>query len=210
MLISDKKRFIFVHIYKTAGSSITRLLGPYIDEHYRAKVPRVEGAGWQGTWHYSGRQHAKLEQLRVDPAWKGRDLTQYRICTVVRNPYTWALSVWNDFYRSESEFPEFCRLIKGASRGLNPSMWGSYSQLSFIADPELKPAFIARFEHLKEDVRSMLELLDIPFTEMPHEIWNNPNERSDALAFYNDEAQSTINDMFAADFQAFGYEMIQP
>ena len=64
MLISDHKHFIFVHIYKTGGSSITRLLGPHVDERYRAQVTRVEGDGWQGTWHYRGQQHAELQQRR--------------------------------------------------------------------------------------------------------------------------------------------------
>src|SRR6266700_1778444 len=49
MLISDHKKFVFVHIYKTGGSSITRLLGPHVDDRYRAPVTRVEGDGWQGT-----------------------------------------------------------------------------------------------------------------------------------------------------------------
>src|SRR3974390_1974627 len=127
MLISDAKNFIFVHIYKTGGSTITKLIGPYVDERYRASVPRFDGDGWQGTWHYRGQQHAKLETLRSDPEWRDRNLTKYRICTVVRNPYTWALSVWNDFYRKESDAPpwfktlypsrgfvEYCRMIKAA------------------------------------------------------------------------------------------------
>jgi len=222
MLISDQKKFIFVHIYKTGGSSITKLLGPYVDACYRAETTRLDGSGWQGTWHYRGRQHAKLGELRTDPTWKGRDLTNYRICTVVRNPYTWALSVWNDFYRSNSDAPgwfttlyparqflDYCRLIKAASIGLNPTIWGSSSQLSFIDDTEAKAAFIARFERLNEDTTSMLKMLDIPPGEMPHDIWNNPNERSNALLFYNEEALSIINETFAADFEAFGYEMIR-
>jgi hypothetical protein len=223
MLISDQKQFIFVHIYKTGGSSLTRLLGPYVEEQYRAKVPRLEGAGWQGTWHYSGRQHAKLATLRSDPAWIAADLSQYRLCTIVRNPYTWVLSVWNDFYRREIDAPpwftalfparqflDFCRLIRAARMGLNPAIWGCSPQQSFIADPEVTPAFVARFERLSEDIGNMLELLDIPYTEIPHEIRNHPEERSYARAFYDRESLSIINELFAADFEAFGYEVIQP
>ena len=210
MLISDKKNFIFVHIYKTAGSSITRLLGPHVEERYRAKVPLIEGDGWQETWHYRCRQHAKLEELRTDPAWQGRDLTKYRICTVVRNPYTWALSVWNDFYRREADAPlwfttlypsrtflEYCRVIQAAARGLAPEIWGSSPQLSFIADLELKPTFVARFERLSQDVRNMLEFLDIAFDGMPHDIYNNPDERSDVLTFFNEESLSIIKALLA-------------
>lgn len=222
MLISDRKTFIFVHIYKTGGSSVTRLLGPYVDRRYRAPVTRVEGDGWQGTWHYGGRQHARLHELRADPLWTERDMTTYRICTIVRNPYTWALSVWNDFYRTESggpqpwfstlypsrTFQEYCRFIRAAALGLNPNVWGSHSQRSFIADPELRPAFVGRFERLQEDVAAMMRLLELPVQPLPHECVSDPGERADIWSFYDDECLATINEIFSEDFDAFGYERL--
>jgi hypothetical protein len=217
MLISDSKKFIFVHIYKTGGSSLTRLLGPYVEERYRSANPRLEGLGWQGTWHYRGRQHARLSTLTSDPLWTDADLAQYRICTVVRNPYTWALSVWNDFYRAEADAPpwfsasyptrqfiEFCRAMKAARLRHDPEIWGSYPQSSFISDAGLAPAFIGRFEHLTEDIARMLEFLDIPNSEVPHETSNNPAERSNPFAFYDAESLSIVNELFADDFRAFG------
>ena len=56
----------------------------------------------------------------------------------------------------------------------------------------------------------MLNLLDIEFTETPHEIWNSPDERSNVLSFYTGESLSIVNEMFAIDFQTFGYEKILP
>ena len=41
MVISDSKRFIFVHIQKTAGSSIRRLLQPYAVEAPRTRLNRL-------------------------------------------------------------------------------------------------------------------------------------------------------------------------
>jgi hypothetical protein len=222
MLISDQKSFIFVHIYKTGGSSLTRLLGPYVEESYRNPVTRTEGDGWQGTWHYRGRQHDMLSALRTDPAWRENpDLSRFRICTVVRNPYSWALSVWNDFYRRAEDAPDwfnflfpkrtfhdFCRAMKAASLGLNPAVWGSYPQLNFIADAQLRPAFVARFERLGADVRRLLDLLDIPFSEMPHEIPNCPDERIEPMSFYDDESLAIVNALFVDDFREFGYPMV--
>ena len=107
MLISKEKHFIFVHVYKTGGSSLTRLLAPYVEERFRMKEVRTEGPGWQGTWHYRGRQHAWFESLLEDEFFQSENLFDYRVFAIVRNPYSWALSVWNDFYRREEDAPEW-------------------------------------------------------------------------------------------------------
>jgi hypothetical protein len=96
MLVSHSKNFLFVHIYKTGGSTMTVLLHPYVDTAH-AGDGKLEGAGWQSTWHLYA-QHSRfaeclptLDQLGIDPA-------ERFLFTFVRNPYSWALSVWNNFY----------------------------------------------------------------------------------------------------------------
>ncbi|MCB1434457.1 MAG: sulfotransferase family 2 domain-containing protein [Alphaproteobacteria bacterium] len=218
MLISDSKRFIFVHIFKTAGSSLTRLLGPYVDEAHRSAVTRTEGPGWQGTWHYRGKQHAPLKALRTDARWKDRDLAPYRVCTIVRNPYSWSLAVWNDFYRREEDapdwfnerhpgrsFPDFCRAMMAARRDGQEAVWGSFAQSDFIADPVLRPAFIARFETLGDDIPRLLSFLDIPGADLPHENASDPDARADVFSFYDGETLAIVNELFASDFDMFGY-----
>jgi hypothetical protein len=221
MLISDQKEFIFVHIYKTGGSSLTRLLGHYVDEKYRSPVAHADGLGWQKTWHYGQVQHAPLSMLRDSPEWRDRDISRYRICTTVRNPYSWVLSIWNNFYRFQESAPawfsylcpdrtflDFCRMMNAGSMGMNRRMRGNTSQSSFIDDPELKPFFIARFERLEDDVRQMLSLLDIPAAELPHRVRHNPEERSDPLSFYNPESLAIVNKIFADDFNNFDYPIL--
>ena len=97
MIISDSKKFMYVHIYKTGGSSTTDFLIPYVSERFCKRKPRKDGLKWQQTWHI-GKQHEtlveslpKLEKMGVDPK-------DYFIFTIVRNPYAWILSVWNNFY----------------------------------------------------------------------------------------------------------------
>jgi|GEM_PF-2596208 len=97
MIISDSKKFMYVHIYKTGGSSTTDLLIPYVDQKFRKRKTRKEGINWQQTWHLE-KQHAtlaeslpKLEKMGVNPS-------DYFLFTFVRNPYAWILSVWNNFY----------------------------------------------------------------------------------------------------------------
>lgn len=101
MIIADRKKVLFVHIEKTGGSSITTLLTPHISKKYRsenAKMPG-SGSGWRQTWHIN-RQHARfssslplLDKFGIDPQ-------EYFKFTVVRNPYSWLLSIWGNRYQS--------------------------------------------------------------------------------------------------------------
>ncbi|MEO0925621.1 MAG: sulfotransferase family 2 domain-containing protein [Cyanobacteria bacterium J06643_13] len=102
MIIADSKKLLFVHIYKTGGSSITSLLAPYISEEFRHKNPQTSGDRWQKSWHFDRRQHSKfakalavLEQSDID-----LNLDDYLEFVFVRNPYSWVLSIWNNFYSS--------------------------------------------------------------------------------------------------------------
>lgn len=101
MIIADKKKAIFIHIEKTGGRSITKLLAPYISEKYRQKNSRMPGSGrgWGPTWHINP-QHSRfseslpiLDSFYIDPQ-------EYFKFAIVRNPYSRLLSVWLNKYRS--------------------------------------------------------------------------------------------------------------
>jgi len=122
MIIADSRKLIFVHIYKTGGSSITSLLAPYISEEFRTKEPQTSGASWQSTWHFDRRQHSKfadaltvLDESEVDV-----NLDDYLKFAFVRNPYSWVLSIWNNFYNCpQRNLPDtWENKIKFALRGI--------------------------------------------------------------------------------------------
>ena len=98
MIISDSNKFIFIHIYKTGGSSMTALLMPYISERFKSKNPKMQGPRWQRDWHVNRRQHSKFEDNLSFIVQFNLDLSDYFKFVFVRNPYTWILSIWNNFY----------------------------------------------------------------------------------------------------------------
>lgn len=102
MILSESKKFIYVHIYKTGGSTITDLLSPYVDNKLKGKDAKKEGFGWQSSWHIKGQQHAKIADALPILDSLGIDYSDYFVFTFVRNPYSWLLSVWNNFYRNPS------------------------------------------------------------------------------------------------------------
>lgn len=100
MIIADSKKLIFIHIYKTGGSSITKLLLPYITEGFRSKRTKIAGGGWQNTWHFDRNQHSKFSDVLPRLEKSGINTDEYFKFVFVRNPYSWILSIWNNFYQS--------------------------------------------------------------------------------------------------------------
>ena len=102
MIIADRKKVLFIHIQKTGGTSIAALLQPYISEKYRSENAKMPGTArdWRKTWHIN-RQHAKfseslaiIDSLNIDPQ-------EYFKFAIVRNPYSWLLSIWDNRYKAE-------------------------------------------------------------------------------------------------------------
>ncbi len=100
MIVADSKRLIFIHIYKTGGTSITNLLMSFITEDFRSKQPQTNGASWQSTWHFDRTQHSKFADALPLLEKSGLNLDEYIKFVFVRNPYSWLLSIWNNFYQS--------------------------------------------------------------------------------------------------------------
>ncbi len=98
MIVSKSNKFIYIHIFKTGGSTITEIISPYIDEEFRKKTTKKRGIGWQPTWHIN-KQHDKFsESLSILDSLDTK-IDEYFLFTFVRNPYTWILSIWNNFYK---------------------------------------------------------------------------------------------------------------
>ncbi|MCC0179216.1 sulfotransferase family 2 domain-containing protein [Waterburya agarophytonicola K14] len=100
MIVADRKKIAYIHIYKTGGSSITKLLMPHISENCRSKNARSHGPHWRRTWHIDTRMHSKFADALSSVDRCNIDLDEYFKFTIVRNPYSWILSVWNNFYQS--------------------------------------------------------------------------------------------------------------
>ena len=88
---------MYVHIYKTGGSSTTEVLIPYIERKFRKSRTRTKEVNWQQTWHL-GKQHATLAESLLKLNKLGIDPQDYFLFVFVRNPYTWILSLWDMCY----------------------------------------------------------------------------------------------------------------
>jgi hypothetical protein len=210
MLLSLEKNFIFIHIPKTAGSSIGHALKPWSLKPKRTQWRRllshlpVREAPDRAVL----KQHDKASWLRrklpaslYDGAYK---------FAVVRNPYDLAVSNYHHLRRATSrhrhreaqnwDFKTFLAYLEGKNRltRIDQTSWISDRRGNVIVDE------ILRFETLAEQFKAVLERLDLPGeVRLPR---SNVNMSADYRAHYDDEAKGLVRRLYARDFDRFGYE----
>ncbi|MCC7424387.1 MAG: sulfotransferase family 2 domain-containing protein [Planctomycetaceae bacterium] len=201
MLISHSHRFVFIHVYKTGGTSISAALQPLcepLDAHpfHLTAVEAIERLG-PSVW---------------------RDYLSF---AVVRNPWDWIVSLYSwlrdnaahdlsGFVR-ELGFPGFVQWLDDFAGGDRqpPSQhgsWGDYRrpQTTWILDAGGRQIVdrVLRFERLAEDFAELQRDLGIV-------AWLDRLNTSDHPPYYECYDHSTreiVGRLFAADVARFGYE----
>jgi hypothetical protein len=202
MIINHKYKFIFVHIQKTAGSSISNVLSN-IDGTESILYP-----------------HSFINAIDFE------QYNEYFKFCFVRNPWDRLFSwykmmlkkgVHNDFSkyllensRSFSEFLNLTDIIYETSR-LEWDEYASYpksisfNQLDYITDNNgnVLVDFIGRFESLEEDYNKIMEKIGIPNLPLPH---INQSSNGDYKNFYTDKDIEKVYNMCKKDIDYFGYK----
>ena len=196
-MISHQHRFIFIHITKTAGTSIEKALR---DETCQL-LP--------GEWDHARIRHTPLNHLTL------QELADYGILTptqlesyfkfcFVRNPWDrlisevfcrW-MSPWFKDLTVDQRIRRACELA--ATRGIANHI---RLQQDFVSAGGLQMDFIGRFEHLEEDFGHVCRLLGIE-ASLPH--LNRSSHRS-YQEYYDEETRALAAATYRRDIDAFQY-----
>ncbi|NBC02769.1 MAG: sulfotransferase family 2 domain-containing protein [Bacteroidetes bacterium] len=205
MLISENHNFIFIHIYKNAGSSISRALMPFCSNHFRIFAHRV-----LRIFHIQAlnpipyRKHIKAEELVEE---MGRDLfDSYFSFAVVRNPWDWNVSLYKYLLADKNHFlHERTKSFKDFDEYIKDRCQKSYAtQKKFIysKNGEKLVDYIARFENLEQDFLKICSIIGIQ-AELPHiNKLNNTHYRE----YYTDETRELVRHSHKTDIDLFEYE----
>lgn len=205
MLVSDSRRFLFVHVQKTGGVSIEHLLRPHLDD--ARTLPGLT-------------RHARLGQiLRAEP-----ELADYWTVGIVRNPWARLVSWYGMVQRfrelAERGSPKATKFLAGGGfmagvardypdfeafvmRG--PDDWPRLRtpQVAYLTTATRTADFIGRQEHFERDVRAMLGRLGLPPELMiPRD---NAAAPRDHRADYTPRMRDRVAEVYAADLEAFDY-----
>jgi hypothetical protein len=198
-MISFQKRFLFVHIPKTAGNSIQSVLRDYSEDQLVALRKEQDGIERFGLRNpkYGIKKHSTLSEYREALSEKQfRNLYKF---TSVRNPWDRMVSYYfTPTQKSEGWSREnFLGII---SRAISVA---DYLRLDEgEEDPFANVDQIIRFENLADDFRTVCGRLDISPPALPQ---YNRSTRERYSKYYDAELRELVRARFAAEIERFGY-----
>jgi hypothetical protein len=198
-MISLQKRFLFVHIPKTAGNSIQSALRDYSEDQLvalRKEQDGIERFGLRSP-NYNVKKHSTLREYR-DALGNEQFGNLYKF-TCVRNPWDRMVS----YYFTPTQSPEnwdrkkFRRIISEAVSVAD------YLRLEKNEDdPFANVDYIMRFENLTDDFRTVCGTLNISPTSLPR---YNRSSREHYSKYYDGKLRELVRMRFTAEIKRFGY-----
>jgi hypothetical protein len=198
-MISFQKRFLFVHIPKTAGNSIQSALRDYSEDQLvalRKEQDGIERFGLRNP-NYKIKKHSTLGEYR-DALGSEQFRNLYKF-TCVRNPWDRMVS----YYFTPTQSPETWdrkRFREIISKAVSVA---DYLRLDpGEEDPFANVDYIMRFENLADDFRTVCETLGISPVTLPR---YNRSSREHYSKYYDEELRGLVRMRFAAEIERFGY-----
>lgn len=208
MLISYSHRFIFLHVYKVAGSSIKAALRPYAQTWPRRSIPERL---WIRLWarrlepwrHPSYGQHVKAKEVRrmVPP----EEWEAFFKFAFVRNPWDWQVSQY--FFMRECAIHHQSALMESLGSFEKYLEWrvseDRHLQKEFVTDERgaLIVDFVGRYETLQDDFAAVCHRIGVT-ARLPH---RNASRHRDYRAYYTAAMAELVAEAFREDIEYFGY-----
>lgn len=208
MLISHSKKFIFIHNYKVAGTSVRNTLNKYSHTSFenssgidRLKMnlgilPKIFSNQFQG--------HIKATELRSKlPAKLFHDYFKFGF---VRNPWDWQVSLYTFALNlKEHHQHEFIKSLKNFDEYID---WRVHKELRlqkdfFYDEDECLVDYIGKFENLDNDFLEVCTKLKINNTL---QFLNQSKRSSDYLSYYSPQSINMVYEAFNKDVKLFGYQ----
>ena len=198
-MISFQKRFLFVHIPKTAGNSIQSVLRDYSEDQLvalRGEQDGIERFGLRNP-KYKIKKHSTLAEYRA--ALGEMEFGSLFKFTCIRNPWDRMVSYYFTPTQNTSAWDR--KKFRKAIVKLLPV--ADYLRLDKGGgDPFANVNYIMRFENLADDFRAVCAALDISPAPLPR---YNRSHREHYSKYYDDELRELVGARFAAEIERFGY-----
>ena len=219
MLLAPKRKFVFIHVPKVAGQSVTNALMPYaampwqrilstaLPYRYQLKV-FTKFRRFAGI-HFLPQpfdDHVKASEI-VDSIGEEAFESLYSFA-FVRNPWDWTLSRYtyalknprHNRYRIANDAVSF----DGYVQWLCSANDLFYLQKDFVcnADGDCLVNFVGKQEQLGVDFAHVCDVLDIQATLPTYNVSRNSSYRDS----YNEDTRQLIAELYAEDIEYFKYE----
>ena len=209
---SDLYECIYIHIPKTAGTSIGTLLGAYEkgrrrgDQDHRT-IQNIQDAFTPSgidifsprRWGKYANQNFRARRMGFENISKN-EFDSYFKFAIVRNPWDRVYSWYRNVIRDPMHLKAHCI---GSDISFDffiencMDSWALRSQLSWIKDGEgdVIVDFVGRFENLEEDIDKVKKKIGADHVTLPHELFAAFSESY--LDAYNDRTYELVGSRYA-------------
>ena len=205
MLVSYHKKFLFVHIFKTAGTSITDSFARFC---YRPGSSRPSNwmaflsTNWKKIHRVPIKKHATA--LQIQAAMDREIFDSFFKFSFVRNPWYWQVSLYHYILdRPKNPGHEETKKMGSFRNFVFSREKLSFTQTSCLVDESgnLLVDFVGKFENLDQDFHSICRKVGISAC-LPH---INKSKRTDYQDYYDAETRDLTARLYAEDIERFGY-----
>jgi hypothetical protein len=205
MLISRKYRFIFIHIYKNAGTSIKHALSPYIEVKWQNKANyllKKIGVSLLDSRPLNAHVSASEIILKIGK----KKFQSYFSFAIVRNPWDWQVSLYsymlkNKNHRQHELVKNFRSFEEYLGWRCKEDVWYQ-KDFVYSADNEKLVDFIGKYESLDQDFKTICDKIGIS-TSLPK---LNVSKSRPYQEYYNDETINLVRKTFQPDIRIFNYD----
>ncbi len=210
-MISHTKKFLFIHVPKTGGNSVSTALQPYTDIQFvAANSPKGFGVSenfWPIDPLYGSIKHFSVEQWN---ALLGESISDYFLFGTVRNPFDRAISTY--FFMKQAivqnkmswleDHSDEARDRFSKSEFHNFLVAGVPSQSSFLKSNAELDIHLMRYEQLVNDFAVVCRKLELNQASLPV---INASRRPPSTRLLDADTQKLLIEVYEEDFRSFGY-----
>ena len=198
-MISLQKRFLFVHIPKTAGNSIQSVLRDYSEDQLVALRKEQDGIERFGLRNpkYKIKKHSTLSEYHG--ALGDEQFGNLYKFTCVRNPWDRMVS----YYFTPTQNAEIWDREKFRAIISKAVSVPDYLRLDNAeGDPFANVDYIMRFENLTDDFHAVCAAIGISPPSLPQ---YNRSSREHYSKYYDDELRELVRGRFTSEIERFDY-----
>ena len=210
-MISRTKNFLFIHVPKTGGNSVSTALQTYTDIKFmEANSPKGLGVS-ENFWPIDP-IFGSIKHFSVDKWCEllGKSISDYFIFSTVRNPIDRAISLY--FFMKQTLIHKQISWLEDNSEDardrLSKSEFRNFllsdvqSQLSFVKSSAGLDIHLMRFERLVDDFAAVCRQLGLNEASLPV---INASRRPPLKRLLDAGTQKLLAEVFEDDFRSFGY-----
>lgn len=215
MLISESHNFIFIHIYKNAGTSITAALKPFATSLFQERVSsaisrypllrNLEPFLMRFDRFNPTPYNSHIAARQVVAELGEENYGSYFSFAFIRNPWDWQVSLYSYMLKNTTHYQH--ELVKDLGSFDEYLRWRCAGEVryqrNFIYSDkgDLLVDFVGRFEQLNEDFQKICSRIGITVTLPKMNVSSTGSYRD----YYNKETVELVNTVFELDIDTFGY-----